>query len=137
MPESAGDLGDHCFASCDSLVEFVVHSNLTDYADNAFDGCYYMNYDSVTINVEDNSTATLAIVAAALVVVGVIAILVYNKKQKKLQILPQSSRKKRAAAHCGQLKSPDNYFQYSRPLSSIPAFFATNTGFLPSAFCLQ
>ncbi len=85
MPESAGDLGDHCFASCDSLVEFVVHSNLTDYADNAFDGCYYMNYDGVKIDVEDNSSTTLIIVAVVLVVIGIIAYLVYNKKQKKLQ----------------------------------------------------
>ena len=85
MPESARDLSDYCFASCDSLVEFVVYSNLTDYADNAFDGCYYMNYDGVTINVEDNSSTVIIIVAAVLVVVGVIAYLIYNKKQKKIQ----------------------------------------------------
>ncbi len=85
MPESARDINDYAFASCDNLREFVVYSNLTDYADNAFDGCNYINYDAVTINVEDNSAATLAIVAGVLVVIGVIGLLVYNKKQKKLQ----------------------------------------------------
>ncbi len=85
MPESARDINDYAFASCDNLREFIVYSNLTDYADNAFDGCYYINYDAVTINVEDNSAASLAIVAGVLVVIGVIAYLVYNKKQKKIQ----------------------------------------------------
>ena len=85
LPESARDINDYAFASCDNLREFVVYSNLTDYADNAFDGCYYFNYDAVTINVEDNSGATLAIVAGVLVVIGIIAYVVYNKKQKKLQ----------------------------------------------------
>ena len=85
LPESARDIGDYSFASCDNLRQFIVYSNLTDYADNAFDGCYYFNYDAVTINVEDNSGATLGIVAAVLVVIGIIAYVVYNKKQKKLQ----------------------------------------------------
>ncbi len=86
LPESARDIGDHSFASCDSLVEFVVYSNLTDYADNTFEGCNYFNYDAVTINVEDNSSSVLIVVVAVLVVVGIVWYLVYQKKQKKLQV---------------------------------------------------
>ncbi len=85
LPESARDVGDHSFASCDSLVEFVVYSNLTDYADNAFEGCNYINYDAVTINVEDNSYVILVIILAIFVVIGFVWYLVYQKKQKKLQ----------------------------------------------------
>lgn len=85
MPESARKIGDHAFASCDSLVEFIVNSNLTDYADNTFDGCYYFNYDAVTINVEDNSNMIIVGIAAVFVIIGVIWYLVYNKKQKKIQ----------------------------------------------------
>ena len=85
MPESARNIGDLSFASCDKLVEFVVFSNLTDYADNAFDGCYYFNYDAVTINVEDNSGVLLGVIAGVFVIIGLVWYLVYNKKQKKLQ----------------------------------------------------
>ncbi len=85
LPDSARNIGDYSFASCDELREFIVHSNLTDYADNAFDGCYYFNYDAVTINVEDNSSSGIIVVAIVLVAVGVVAYFVYNKKQKKLQ----------------------------------------------------
>ena len=85
MPESARGIGSYAFASCDALKEFIVNSNLTDYEDNAFDGCYYFNYDAVTINVEDNSGALLGVIAAVFVVIGLVWFLVYNKKQKKLQ----------------------------------------------------
>ena len=85
MPESAGDIGSYAFASCDELREFIVYSNLTDYADNAFDGCYYINYDAVTIKVEDSSASLLIVVAAVLGVIGAIGYVVYQKKQKKAE----------------------------------------------------
>ncbi len=85
MPESARSIGSHAFASCDSLVEFVVNSNLTTYEENTFEGCYYFNYEAVTINVPDSSGLVIGIVAGVLVLIGVIGYLVYNKKQKKQQ----------------------------------------------------
>ncbi len=85
MPESARKIGKHAFASCDNLRTFIVNSNLTDYEDNAFEGCYYMSYDGVTINVEDSSWVILVGVALVFVIIGVIWYLVYNKKQKKIQ----------------------------------------------------
>ena len=97
MPESARDIGSYAFASCDELREFVVYSNLTDYADNAFDGCYYINYDAVTIKVEDSSASILIIVAAVFVVIGVVWYLVYQKKQKKLEKEIQEKIAKREA----------------------------------------
>lgn len=85
MPESARGIGSHAFANCDKLVEFIVNSNLTAYEDNTFDGCFYFNYDAVTINVEDSSGALVGVIAAIFVVIGVVAYIVYNKKQKKAQ----------------------------------------------------
>ena len=55
------------------------------YADNAFDGCYYFNYDAVTINVPDSSGAVLGIIIAVFVVIGLVWYLSYSKKQKKIQ----------------------------------------------------
>ena len=97
MPESARNIGSYAFASCDELREFVVYSNLTDYADNAFDGCYYINYDAVTIKVEDSSFSLLIIIAAIFVVIGVVWYLVYQKKQKKLEKEIQEKIAKREA----------------------------------------
>ncbi len=97
MPESARDIGSYAFASCDELREFIVYSNLTDYADNAFDGCYYINYDAVTIKVEDSSFSLLIIIAAIFVVIGVVWYLVYQKKQKKLEKEIQEKIAKREA----------------------------------------
>ncbi len=97
MPESARDIGSYAFASCDELREFIVYSNLTDYADNAFDGCYYINYDAVTIKVEDSSFSLLIIIAAVFVVIGVVWYLVYQKKQKKLEKEIQEKIAKREA----------------------------------------
>ena len=85
MPESAREIGDQAFATCDELREFIVYSNLTDYADNAFEGCNYFDYDAVTIKVEESSAAILIIVVAVFVVIGVVWMLVYKKKQKKIQ----------------------------------------------------
>ena len=85
MPESARDIGSYAFASCDELREFIVYSNLTYYADNAFDGCYYINYDAVTIKVEDSSASLLIVIVAVLAVIGVIGYVVYQKKQKKAE----------------------------------------------------
>ena len=56
-----------------------------DYADNAFDGCYYFNYDMVTINVEDSSGSLIGIIALVFVLIGVIWYLIYRKKQKKIE----------------------------------------------------
>jgi hypothetical protein len=97
MPESARNIGSYAFASCDELREFIVYSNLTDYADNAFDGCYYINYDAVTIKVEDSSASLLIIIAAVFVVIGVVWYLVYQKKQKKLEKEIQEKIAKREA----------------------------------------
>ena len=97
MPESAKDIGSYAFASCDELREFIVYSNLTDYADNAFDGCYYINYDAVTIKVGDSSASLLLIIAAVFVVIGVVWYLVYQKKQKKLEKEIQEKIAKREA----------------------------------------
>ena len=97
MPESARNIGSYAFASCDELREFIVYSNLTDYADNAFDGCYYINYDAVTIKVEDSSFSLLIIIAAVFVVIGVVWYLVYQKKQKKLEKEIQEKIAKREA----------------------------------------
>ncbi len=85
MPESAREIGDQAFATCDELREFIVYSNLTDYADNAFEGCNYFDYDAVTIKVEESSAAILIIVVAVFVAIGVVWMLVYKKKQKKIQ----------------------------------------------------
>ncbi len=85
MPASTENIGDHAFASCDDLVEFIVNSNLTVYAENAFEGCRYFDYNKVTINAKDNSALFIIIVAAVLVLIGVIWFLVYRKKQKKIQ----------------------------------------------------
>lgn len=85
MPASTENIGEHAFASCDKLVEFIVNSNLTVYAENAFEGCNYFDYNKVTINAKDNSALFIIIVAAVLVLIGVIWFLVYRKKQKKIQ----------------------------------------------------
>ncbi len=85
MPESARKIGHYAFASCDNLRTFIVNSNLTDYEGDAFEGCYYFNYDAVTINVADNSGALLLVIALVFVVIGVVWYLIYNKKQKKIQ----------------------------------------------------
>ena len=102
MPESARDIGSYAFASCDELREFIVYSNLTDYADNAFDGCYYINYDAVTIKVEDSSASLLIIIAAVFVVIGVIWYLVYQKKQKKIEKEIQAKIAQREALEAGK-----------------------------------
>ena len=85
MPDSARKIGSLAFASCNELREFVVNSNLTDYEDNAFDGCFYFNFDMVTINVADNSGIVLGVVAVVIILVCVIGYFVYNKKQKKVE----------------------------------------------------
>ncbi len=85
MPESAGKIGKLAFASCDNLKKFKVNSNLTDYEDNAFDGCYYMSYDAVDIDVEDSSWLLLVIIGGVFAVIGIIWYVVYNRKQKKIQ----------------------------------------------------
>ena len=85
MPESAREIGDQAFASCDELREFIVYSNLTDYADNAFEGCNYFNYDAVTIKVEESSATILIVVVVVFVIIGAVWMLVYKKKQKKIQ----------------------------------------------------
>lgn len=85
MPDSARKIGDYAFASCDELREFIVNTNLTDYADNAFDGCFYFNYDAVTINVEESSAAMLGGIALVLVLIVVVALLIYKRKQSKLE----------------------------------------------------
>lgn len=85
IPESGDNIGEYAFASCDSLVEFIVNSNLTKYADNTFEGCYYFNYEAVTINVPDNSFMILAVIIGVFVIIGIVWYLVYNKKQKKIQ----------------------------------------------------
>ena len=96
-----GEIGEYAFASCDSLVEFIVNSNLTKYAENTFDGCYYFGYDSVTINVPDNSGMVLAVIVGVFVVIGVVWYLVYNKKQKKIQkeIIEKNKLKELEAAN--------------------------------------
>ncbi len=85
MPEGAKSIGEYAFASCNELREFVVNSNYTKYENNTFDGCWYFNYDSVTINVPDSSGLILGIVVAVFAVIGVVWYLVYRKKQKKIE----------------------------------------------------
>lgn len=85
IPENVKKIGSLAFASCNELREFVVNSNLTDYEENAFDGCYYMNYDSVTISVADGSSSILVIVVAVFVIIAVVAYIVYRRKQKKAE----------------------------------------------------
>ncbi len=101
IPDSDGEIGEYAFASCDSLVEFIVNSNLTKYAENTFDGCYYFGYDSVTINVPDNSGMVLAVIVGVFVVIGIVWYLVYNKKQKKIQkeIIEKNKLKELEAAN--------------------------------------
>lgn len=96
IPESVRKIGSYAFGSCNELREFVVNSNLTAYDDNAFDGCFYFNYDAVTINVPDNSGSILGIVVGVLVLIGVIWFFVYKKKEKKLE--KQEAEKKAAKA---------------------------------------
>ena len=84
--ENARDVGSYSFASCDNLREFIVHSNLTDYEDNAFDGCFYFSFDSVPpVENGGGSAGTFVIIVIAVVAIGVIAFVIYNKKQKKIQ----------------------------------------------------
>lgn len=85
IPESARSIGSYAFGSCNELREFTVNSNLTAYNDNAFDGCFYFDYDSVTINVPDNSGSILGVVIGVLAAVAVVWFLVYKKKEKKLE----------------------------------------------------
>ncbi len=96
MPDSARKIGSYAFASCNELREFVVNSNLTDYEDNAFDGCFYFNYDMVTINVADNSGIILGVIAVIIVVICVVGYFVYKKKQDKAEkeILAKIEKKK-------------------------------------------
>lgn len=96
VPESVRKIGSYAFGSCNELREFVVNSNLTSYDDNAFDGCFYFNYDAVTIDVPDNSGSILGIVIGVLVAIGVIWFLVYKRKEKKLE--KQEAEKKAAQA---------------------------------------
>lgn len=100
MPESARDIGEYAFASCDNLREFEVLSNLTVYAENAFDGCYYFNYDAVTISVEDNSSLILVAIGVSFVVIGLVWYLRYQKKQKKIQqeIIEKNKKKEQLEA---------------------------------------
>ena len=84
--EEARDIGSYSFASCDNLRQFIVHSNLTDYEDNAFDGCFYITFDTVTIvDAGGGSKGTFVILVIAVVAVCAIAYVIYNKKQKKIQ----------------------------------------------------
>ncbi len=85
LPEGARNVGDYAFASCNELREFVVNSNLTEYSENVFDGCYYFNYDSVTINVTESSAVFIIVIVLIFVVVGVVWYFKYQKKQVKLE----------------------------------------------------
>lgn len=85
MPADADNIGEYAFASCNELREFVVNSNYTKYENNTFDGCWYFNYDAVTINVPDSSGIILAIIIGIFAVIGVVWYLVYRKKQKKIE----------------------------------------------------
>lgn len=85
IPESVRKIGSYAFASCNELREFVVKSNLTSYNDNTFDGCFYFDYDSVNIDVPDNSGSILGVVIGVLVAVALVWFLVYKKKEKKLE----------------------------------------------------
>ena len=83
LPEGARNVGDYAFASCNELREFIVNSNLTEYPENVFDGCYYFNYDLVTINVTESSAVFIIAVAAIFVVICVVWYFKYQKKQVK------------------------------------------------------
>ncbi|MGN0527234.1 MAG: leucine-rich repeat domain-containing protein [Acutalibacteraceae bacterium] len=85
IPENVKKIGSLAFASCNELREFVVNSNLTDYEDNTFDGCYYMDYDGVTISVADGSSSVLFVVIAVFVIIALVAFIVYRKNQKKAE----------------------------------------------------
>lgn len=85
LPEGARDIGDYAFASCDELREFVVNSNLTNYPDNVFDGCYYFNTELVSIMVTESSAVFFILIALVFVVIGIIWYLKYQKKQVKLE----------------------------------------------------
>ncbi len=87
VPESTESIGDYAFASCDVLREFHVLTNLTTYSENTFEGCNYFSYEMVYNAGEEgkSNSSTFIIIAIAVVVIGVVAYLIYNKKQKKIQ----------------------------------------------------
>lgn len=87
VPESTKSIGDYAFAACGELRDFIVNTNLTVYAGNAFDGCPYFAYDLVYNAGEDgkSNTSTIIVIAVVIVLIAIVAYLVYNKKQKKLQ----------------------------------------------------
>jgi len=85
LPEGARNVGDYAFASCNELREFVVNSNLTEYSENVFDGCYYFNYDSVTINVTESSAVFIIVIVLIFVVICVVWYFKYQKKQVQLE----------------------------------------------------
>ena len=85
LPEGARSVGDYAFASCDELREFVVKSNLTEYAENVFEGCYYFNYELVDIAVTESSAVFIIVIVLIFIVIGVIWYFRYQKKQVKLE----------------------------------------------------
>lgn len=78
-------IGDYAFASCNELRSFKVESNLTEYSENVFDGCYYFNYELVDITVKESSAVFIIAVALVFVVICVIWYFSYQKKQVKLE----------------------------------------------------
>ena len=85
LPEGARSVGDYAFASCDELREFVVKSNLTEYSENVFEGCYYFNYELVDIAVTESSAVFIIVIVLIFIVIGVIWYFRYQKKQVKLE----------------------------------------------------
>jgi len=57
--------------------------------------------------------------------------------QTPIDLFLVSHENKKDLGYIRGLYQPKYYFQYSNPLSEIPAFAAINSGFLPSFFCLQ
>ncbi len=112
VPESTESIGDYAFASCDELRDFHVLTNLTTYLENTFEGCNYFNYEMVYNAGEDgkSNTTTIIIIAVAVVVIGVIAYVIYNKKQKKLQkeILEKNKIKEEIAKQNEEAKASED-----------------------------
>jgi hypothetical protein len=80
LPESVRKIKSLAFASCNELRSFTVNSNLTAYERNAFDGCWYTDYNSVKIVLDEKSISTLLIIIVLLAAIGVAGVLVYRKK---------------------------------------------------------